>query len=104
MPSPRSLLGRRPGVGQELVDLRGRVTVDPEQHVREVGDRVDAIQLAGSDEGVEPCQVLACLEVTDEEEGFSAERNTPQRGLGAVVVWRDARVAQEDAELAPVVQ
>ena len=42
-----------------MVDPRGRVCLDAEEHVGEVGDGVDAVCLAGGDERVEPGQVLA---------------------------------------------
>jgi hypothetical protein len=52
---------------QQFVDPRSGVRLHAEQHVREVGDRVHVIRLAGRDERVETCQVLAGLVGPDEE-------------------------------------
>jgi hypothetical protein len=80
------------------------VVVDAKKDVGEVVDRVDAIQLAGGDERVETGEALAALLVADEEEDLAPGRDATQRSLGAVVVWRDAWVSEEEAELAPVLE
>jgi len=73
-------------VREQLVDPRGRVSLDAEENVGEVGDGVDAVYLAGGDERVEAGQVLAGVIRAHEEEVLAPERGDAERALGDIVV------------------
>jgi hypothetical protein len=63
-------------VRQDLVDQRGRMGLDAEQDVGEVGDGVHAVRLAGGHERVQPGQVLAGRVVANEQEILSFMRSS----------------------------
>jgi hypothetical protein len=100
----RRAVGRLPPVGQKLVDPAGRVGLDAGEHVGQVGDRVDAVLLAGGHERVEASEVVAGILVADEEEIRATQGDAPQAGLGDVVVRGDRGEAQEAAERPVVVE
>jgi len=56
-------------VGQEVVEAGGGLGADAAQDVREVGDGLDAIGLAGGGEGVEAGEVGPGLFVSDDLRG-----------------------------------
>ena len=73
-----------------------------QQDVREVGDRVHAVHLAGPDERVEAREVLAGFVGADEEEVLAPERGDAERALGGIVVDGQVRVGEEERQRVPV--
>jgi hypothetical protein len=68
-------------VGQQVVDLGGRVILDAEEHVAEIVERVDAVRLARRDEGVEAGDVVAGVFVADKEVVLAAKGDDAEGGL-----------------------
>jgi hypothetical protein len=58
--------GRDPAVWKKLVDLRGGVRVDADQHVAQVRERIDVVKVAGRDQRVQSGEVVSALGVADE--------------------------------------
>ena len=71
---------------------------DPCKRVGEILVGVHAVQLAGAADGLQHGQVLADLEVPDEEVILATYRDDPQRAFGDVVVERDLGVVEELAQ------
>jgi len=65
-----------PEVREQLVDARAGVLVDADDDVGQVGERVDAVGLAGGHQRVEAGQVLAGVVVPDEEEVLPVMQST----------------------------
>jgi len=53
---------------QQGVDVGGRARVDADQHVAQVLDGIDAVEIAGRDQRVQTCEVVAAVGVADEPE------------------------------------
>ena len=73
---------------QQLVDPRDRVAREPREDVGKVLEGVDAVHLAGGDDGVEAGDVLPGVIVSDEEVVLAPERRRPERSLGGVMPRR----------------
>jgi hypothetical protein len=71
----------------------------PEQHVREVGLRVYAVGLAGGDERVQACDVVAGLVIADEEVILSPERGCPERRRASGIVRKLCATGKRVGEL-----
>jgi hypothetical protein len=76
---------RLPVVRQQFVDSRGRMRLHAEQHIGEVGDRVQAVHVARRYERVEAGQVLAGLVGADDEEVLAPEGGDALRALRGVL-------------------
>ena len=77
-----------PVPGQEFVETRRRVVGDAAQNVGEPRLRIDAIELGGSNQGVDCSGALAATIGTCEQPRLSAESDTAQSALGGVVSGR----------------
>src|SRR5690348_2460187 len=103
MPARSGLgVGRAPAMRQQLHDAPGGMGLHAREHIGDVVDRVDTLLLARGDERVEDREVVPWILAANEEEVLPAESHAPERSLRDVVVWRDAREAEESAELAIV--
>jgi hypothetical protein len=78
--------------------------LDTDEHVREVGDGVDPIRLAGRDERVQAREVLAGLVRSDEEEVLSAQGGDAEGALGGVVVDGQVLVGEEERQGIPLAE
>jgi hypothetical protein len=77
------------------------VILHAREHVREVLEGIDPARLACRDERVQSRDARAAVAVVDEEVILPAECDAPERTLRAVVVERQPRLVEEDAQLVP---
>src|SRR5271154_4052435 len=73
------------------------------EDVGEVVEWIDLTRLARRHQRVQARNARAAVAVVDEEIVLPAECDAPERALRAVVVERQARLIEEDAELVPLV-
>lgn len=72
------------------------------EHVGEIAERLDAVELAGLDERGDDRPVLGPGIVSREECILAIQRYRPHGSLDGVIVDLDPAVAQKDAESIPV--
>jgi hypothetical protein len=70
-----------PVARKQLAKSRHRMRLDPEKHVPEILERVNAVGLARRDERIETGDVLAGFVVTDKEKILSTESHDAQGSL-----------------------
>src|SRR6202022_324474 len=73
---------------QELVDLAGRVSSDPGQHVGQPGLRIDIVHLGGDDQAVHRGGALPAAIGTGEQPRLSCQAACAQRSFRPGV-WGD---------------
>ena len=77
------------GPRQQLIDVAIRVTIDdPGEDVSQVGERIDAVQLTGFDQGCDNGPVLGPAGGACEQSIFQVERDRTDRTLGPSLNWR----------------
>lgn len=59
---------------------------DPLEHVSEIGFRIQAIELGGTEKAIHGGSPLSAGIRAQEEEVFSSDANRSQRALGGIVV------------------
>ena len=84
------------------MDSRVGVGLDADQDVGQVLLGIDAVRLAGGDEGVEPGEVLPGLFVSDEEVVLPAKCRDAEGTFCGVVVEREAGVVEELRQCLPL--
>jgi hypothetical protein len=90
------------GPGQEIVDLAVWVAVDdPGEHVGQVAERLDVVQLARLDQRSDDGPVLSAAVRAREEGVLSVERDRADRPLDGVGVDLDTSVVEEAGEPFP---
>lgn len=90
------------GPREEIVDLAvGMVVDDPGQHVGEIAERFDAVQLAGFDQRRDDGPMLGAAVRAGEEGIFPVERDRADRALDGIGVDLDATVVDESGEAFP---
>jgi hypothetical protein len=89
---------------QKLADPLVRLVGDARQHVREPGLRIDAVQLAGLDQGVDRRRPLPTAIRAGEGPVAPANGDAAQRPLGRVVAQADPSILEEPGECLPVVE
>lgn len=93
-----------PVPGQELVDAVYRVVGDTGEDVAEIGEGIDAVQLACIDQAVDDGGALTSVVGTGEQPVLAAEGDTPERILGAVIVDLQAVILSIAGQRHPVAQ
>jgi hypothetical protein len=74
-----------PAPGQQFIEARGSVIVDPMQHVGEPSLRVDVVELGGDDQAIEKSGALSATIGSGEQPGLAPQRQATQRSFGRVV-------------------
>src|ERR1700684_2606281 len=92
-----------PVFGTEGEDVSSGAIADAHEHVAQVVEGVDAVQLAGGDERVEDGGTLGAFVAAREEPILAAHGNPTQLPLRGVVVELESRVVEEACERAPLV-
>jgi len=90
------------GPGQEIVDPPVRVAVDdPGDDVGEIGEWLDAVELAGLDQRGNDGPMLSTAVGAGEQRIFAVERDRADRAFDDVAVDFDAAVVEELGEALP---
>ena len=93
---------RSVGPGQQLVDVAvGMAVDDPGEDVGEVGERIDAVQLAGLDQRGDGGPMLGAAVGAGEQRILAVERDRADGALDDVVVDLDAAVVEEAGQALP---
>ncbi len=77
---------------------------DGAEGIRDIGDRIDIVKLAGGDDGGEECPVFSADLVTGEQSVFSCESHRPDGVLDRVGVEFEAAVFEEPGQAGPVIE
>ena len=90
------------GPGQELVDLAvGMAVDDPGEHVGEIAERLDAVELAGLDQRGDDGPMLGAAVGAGEERVLAVERDRADGAFDHVAVDLDAAVVEEAGQAFP---
>ena len=92
-----------PVFGTEGEDVASGVIADAHEHVAQVVEGVDAVQLAGGDERVEDAGALRTFVAAGEEPILTAHGNPAQLPLRGVVIELESRVVEKACERPPLV-
>jgi len=96
--------GLRPAVGQELLQLASLQRVDPSKHIRQVGDRIDLVPLAGCKERQVDRGRFATDVRADEKAVLTHQNEILDGLLGFVIINVEFRIFEKLSERNPVVE
>ncbi len=72
--------------------------LNADEYVDQIRDRVDVLQPAGGDNGLQNREILTGLEIADEEEVFATESNNSEDAFSQIIVERDGGIGQKMLE------
>ena len=95
---------RAPVPRQEFLKPASRVSGNARQHVREPGQRIDAVHLCGDDQTVHGRRPLAAAIGAAEEPGLPAKGDAAQPALCRIVGEANASVVEKQREGVPALE
>src|ERR1700679_3251898 len=93
-----------PAMRQQLIEAAYRMVGDAAEHVAEPYKRVDLYQFARGNKAAQDSRRPAPGIAPEEGPVAAAQRKTPQRSLGSVVVDRQVSIAAVPGQCSPVLQ
>ena len=84
-----------PEAGGKQVDLKGRVGIDPLEHINQVRIGIDTLQATRGDQALDHADVAGTHLRPTEEPCFAAPGNGPNLPLKVVSIERDVRLLQK---------